>query len=179
MAERVKALTIEWPKCTGCGVCELVCSFVHEGYFNPFLSRIRVYRIDERGAHFPIACLDCADPPCAAACPTEACYIDRSVPVVRVEESRCIGCRECVAACPFGAAHFSPVRGKAYQCDLCGGQPACVPQCYPGALTFTMVDQLGPRKGRARAERLMAGVAASTSGSMAEGEGDSLQEQRR
>lgn len=179
MTERVRALTIEWAKCTGCGVCELVCSFVHEGYFNPFLSRIRVYRIDERGMHFPVACLDCADPPCVIACPTAACHIDRSLPVVRVEESRCIGCRECVVACPFGAAHFSPVRGKAYQCDLCGGQPACVPQCYPGALTFTMVDQLGARKGWLRAERLTAVAAASPSGITAEGEGDSLQEQQR
>lgn len=153
ISQRVKALIVNWSKCTGCGVCELVCSFTHEGYFNPALSRIRAFRIDERGAHFPVACLDCADPPCVAACPTTACHIDSSIPVVRVEERMCIGCRECVAACPFGAAHFNPFTGKAYQCDLCNGQPACVPQCYPGALSFEPVEGVGVRKGRNHAER--------------------------
>lgn len=153
MPRRIKALTIDWTRCTGCGVCELVCSFIHEGYFNPALSRIRVFRVDERGAHFPVVCLDCADPPCVDACPTTACHIDRSVPVVRVEKHLCIGCRECVVACPFGAAHFNPIAGKAYQCDLCGGQPACVLHCYPGALSFEPVEWVGARKGRTRTEQ--------------------------
>lgn len=153
MSQRVKALTIDWTRCTGCEVCELACSFTHEGVFQPSLSRIRVYRLDAHGVHFPVACLDCADPPCVAACPTGACHIDRSVPVVRVEEALCIGCRECVVACPFGAAHFNAAKGKAYQCDLCGGEPACVPQCYPGALHFEPVERTAARKGRARAER--------------------------
>lgn len=153
MSQRVKALTVDWTRCTGCGVCELVCSFTHEGAFQPSLSRIRVYRIDAQGVHFPVACLDCADPPCVAACPTTACHIDRGVPVVRVDEALCIGCRECVVACPFGAAHFNSVKGKAYQCDLCGGDPACVHQCYPGALHFEPVERTAARKGRTRAER--------------------------
>jgi Fe-S-cluster-containing dehydrogenase component len=134
-------------------VCELACSFTHEGVFQPSLSRIRVYRLDGQGVHFPVACLDCADPPCVAACPTAACHIDRGIPVVRVDEALCIGCRECVVACPFGAAHFNSSKGKAYQCDLCDGDPACVPQCYPGALHFEPVERTAARKGRARAER--------------------------
>ena len=69
---QIKALTVDWHKCTGCEVCELVCSFTHEGLFRPALSRIRVYRLDERGAHFPVACLDCAKPACVETCPTGA-----------------------------------------------------------------------------------------------------------
>lgn len=148
---RIKALTIDWNKCTGCAVCELVCSFTREGYFNPSLSCIRVFRIAERGAHFPVACLDCTSPPCVEACPTTACHVDSSVPVVRVDSSRCIGCRECVVACPFGAAHFNPIKGKAYQCDLCGGDPVCVKYCYPDALHFEPADVMAKRKGRNRA----------------------------
>ncbi len=157
---QVKALTIDWRKCTGCGVCELVCSFTHEGLFQPSLSRIRVFRIDQEGFHFPVACLDCTEPACVAACPTAACHIDRSVPVVRVDPGLCIGCRECVNACPFGAAHFNPFTGKAYQCDLCGGSPVCVTQCYPGALQYEPAERVPARKGRQRAElRIMASPA--------------------
>ena len=148
---QIKALTVDWRKCTGCGVCEVVCSFSHEGYFNPALSRIRVFRLDERGAHFPVACLDCSDPPCVEACPTAACHIDSSVPVVRVDADRCIGCRECVLACPFGAAHYHPDQGVAYQCDLCNGDPVCVKHCYPDALSFQPTEAAARRKGRDRA----------------------------
>lgn len=173
MTQRVRALSADWRRCTGCGVCELVCSFTHEGYFNPSLSRIRVYRLDDRGVHFPVACLDCADPPCVAACPTRACHIDTTVPVVRVAERMCIGCRECVVACPFGAAHFNAFSGKAYQCDLCGGDPACVPQCYPGALRYEPVADLGVRKGRERAKRrvlsAMPGAPVTEAASLPEG----------
>ncbi len=148
---QIRALTIDWRRCTGCGVCEVVCSFTHEGFFNPTLSRIRVVRLDERGAHFPVACLDCASPPCVEACPTNACHVDSTVPVVRVDADRCIGCRECVLACPFGAAHFNPVKGVAYQCDLCDGDPVCVKHCHPGALSFEPADAAAKRKGRDRA----------------------------
>lgn len=148
---QIRALTIDWRRCTGCDVCQVVCSFTHEGYFNPALSRIRVYRLDERGAHFPVACLDCAKPACVEACPTAACHLDASVPVVRVDPVRCIGCKECVLACPFGAAHFDAARGVAYQCDLCEGEPACVKYCYPGALSFEPTEATARRKGRDRA----------------------------
>jgi Fe-S-cluster-containing dehydrogenase component len=133
----------------------LTCSFVHEGVFQPSLSRIRVYRIDRQGAHFPVACLDCNHPLCVVACPTGACHIDRGVPVVRVNPARCIGCRECVMACPFGAAHYNSATGKAYQCDLCSGDPACVPNCYPGALSYEAMERPAERKGRSRAEKLV------------------------
>jgi anaerobic carbon-monoxide dehydrogenase iron sulfur subunit len=159
---QVKALAIDWSKCTGCGVCELVCSFTHEGLYQPSLSRIRVYRIDHLGVHYPNSCLDCNIPLCVVACPTNACHTDHGVPVVRVDPALCIGCRECVAACPFGAAHYNPATGKAYQCDLCGGEPACLPNCFPGALHYETMDRVAERKGRSRAELL---VLASISGS--------------
>jgi Fe-S-cluster-containing dehydrogenase component len=58
-----------------------------------------------------------------------------------------------VIACPFGAAHFNAFTGKAYQCDLCDGKPACVPQCYPGALRFEPAEKVVARRARQRAER--------------------------
>ena len=128
-------------KCTGCRVCELSCSFKHEGVFSPSLSRIHVVKIEERGVNNPISCLDCSRMPCVDACPTGACQ------VWKVDKALCIGCRECVAACPFGAMDYNPVSRVSFKCDLCNGDPECVKQCIPGALTF------GPGQDQAKARR--------------------------
>ncbi len=91
-------------------------------------------------------------PACVEVCPTGAAYIDRSVPVVRVNEEECIGCGECVKACPFGAADFAEDKGVALICDLCNGDPACVEHCIYGALTFEPTQSLAQRKRRLTAE---------------------------
>jgi carbon-monoxide dehydrogenase iron sulfur subunit len=145
-------LTIDAEKCTACMACELACSFAHEGAFVPTLSRIRVVRFMGEGLNVPIVCVNCARPACVEVCPTAAAHIDRSVPVVRVNEKECIGCGECVKACPFGAADFSAAKEVALICDLCDGQPACVEHCIYGALTFEPAKSVAQRKRRLTAE---------------------------
>jgi carbon-monoxide dehydrogenase iron sulfur subunit len=127
-------LGIEVEKCTACRVCELVCSFAHEGFFSPALSRIRIVRVMDRGVNVPVACVSCTHPACVQACPSHAAYLDRTVPVVRIDEEACIGCGECVRACPMGAVWLHEEKGVAMICDLCNGEPACVANCIPGAL---------------------------------------------
>jgi carbon-monoxide dehydrogenase iron sulfur subunit len=127
-------LGIEVEKCTACRVCELVCSFAHEGFFSPALSRIRIVRVMDRGVNVPVACVSCTHPACVQACPSQAAYLDRTVPVVRIDEEACIGCGECVRACPMGAVWLHEEKGVAMICDLCNGEPACVANCIPGAL---------------------------------------------
>jgi carbon-monoxide dehydrogenase iron sulfur subunit len=144
-------LNIDVEKCTGCMACELACSFTHEGAFVPTLSRIRVVRFMGQGLNVPIVCLNCPRPPCVDVCPTEAAYIDRSVPVVRINEEECIGCGECIKACPFGAADFNDEKDVAFICDLCDGEPVCVDHCIYGALTFEPVQSVAQRKRRVTA----------------------------
>jgi carbon-monoxide dehydrogenase iron sulfur subunit len=148
----METLTIDAEKCTSCRACELTCSFVKEGVFAPSLSRIRVVRFMDRGLSVPTVCVNCARPACVEVCPTEAAHIDRSIPVVRIDEDKCIGCGECVKACPFGAADFNEEKGVAYMCDLCDGNPACVNSCIYGALSFKPRYSVAEQKRRTAAQ---------------------------
>lgn len=145
-------LTIDVEKCTACRACELACSFTHEGVFAPHLSRIRVVRFMGQGLNVPIVCVNCACPLCVDVCPSGAVRVDRSVPVVRIDAQECIGCGECIKACPFGAADFDDEKEVAFTCDLCDGEPVCVSHCIYGALTFELSQTVAQRKRRATAE---------------------------
>jgi carbon-monoxide dehydrogenase iron sulfur subunit len=93
-----------------------------------------------------VVCVNCARPACVEVCPTGAACIDRSVPVLRINEEECIGCGECIKACPLGAAELAEDKGVALICDLCDGDPACVEHCIYGALTFEPVRSISQRK---------------------------------
>ncbi|MGB3904272.1 MAG: 4Fe-4S dicluster domain-containing protein, partial [Anaerolineae bacterium] len=105
----------------------------------------------------PVVCVNCARPACVEVCPTGAAHIDRSVPVVRIDEEECTGCRDCIKACPFGAADFNDQKEVAFMCDLCDGEPACVDNCIYGALSFEPVQTVAQRKRRATAESFALG----------------------
>ncbi|MEG5696110.1 4Fe-4S dicluster domain-containing protein [Enterobacter quasihormaechei] len=124
-------------KCIGCRTCEVACMMSHESTAAPdaFTSRIRVVK----GNAFTTAvgCHQCEDAPCANVCPTQA--IRRAAGAWLVEQSRCIGCKSCMVACPFGAMQVRVVEGRAQalKCDLCAhreGGSACVEACPTHAL---------------------------------------------
>ncbi|MGS4681884.1 4Fe-4S binding protein [Enterobacter soli] len=142
-------------KCIGCRTCEVACVVSHQDTQDcaavtavAFSSRIRVIK----GGAFTtaVACHQCEDAPCANVCPTQA--IRSEAGVWRVEQSRCIGCKSCMVACPFGAIQVAVVaeHAQALKCDLCAHRadgPACVAACPTHALSC--VDPA-----RLRAERL-------------------------
>ena len=147
-----KSLVVNLDKCTGCRTCEMACSFMHYGEYNPVKSAVQVSIFTESAFFVPVVCFQCKKPFCEEVCPTGAARIDRSVPVVRIDEEECIGCGECIKACPFGAADLDENKEVAYICDLCDGEPVCVTHCICGALTYEPVQRLAQRKRRRTAE---------------------------
>jgi len=145
--------------CTGCRTCELACSFKHEGVFSPHLSRIRIVRVDEEGLDVPTGCEQCESAACIAVCPTRAIYRYAASGGVFIDYDKCIGCKECMVACPFGAIHYNPKTARFFKCDLCGGEPECVKWCVTGGVQYiTDMDKILVDKRTRTAERTVKSV---------------------
>ncbi len=148
-----KVLMIDYEKCTGCRLCELVCPVKHEGVSNPVRSRIKVVKWEMEGRYVPMACQQCLTAPCQTVCPVKAISRDESLNRVVIDYDTCIGCRMCVAVCPFGAMGFDPLAKKVIKCDLCDGDPQCVRFCEVGAIQYVDVDDVSDIKKLAAADK--------------------------
>jgi carbon-monoxide dehydrogenase iron sulfur subunit len=149
-----KNLAVDYEKCTGCRLCELVCTVMHDGVSNPARSRIRIVKWEAEGQYVPIVCQQCEDAPCSKICPVGAIKRDAQVGFWQIDSTICIGCRSCVGACPFGAMNYTPIDHKVFKCDLCGGDPQCVRFCDKKAVDYVALERLGERSKKAAAERL-------------------------
>ena len=154
MASASKVLMIDYEKCTGCRLCELVCAVKHDGVSNPVRSRIRVIKWEAEGVYVPMSCQQCEDAPCMIGCPAGAISRDDATNRVEVDYDLCIGCRTCVSVCPFGAMNFNPVDRKVIKCDLCDGDPQCVRFCDVKAVEFVAADRVGRITSRSAARRV-------------------------
>lgn len=109
--------------CSGCHLCEMVCSLHHTGLINTEKSAIRIESDDlETSLHTPVVCRQCKEMKCL-----EGEEVDERAAKKEFlwEESR-------AERCPFRALkRFGDI---AYHCDLCAGDPRCVKVCTPGAL---------------------------------------------
>ena len=133
----MNVLSINPRKCDGCGDCETACSEKHSGHSGKRFSRIRVVGGNGHGRLFvPFVCRQCDDPPCMAVCQNSAIYKDDKLNRNVIDPNKCIGCKMCFSACPFGAIGFDSTRGFAYKCELCGGDPECVNACEKGAIEY-------------------------------------------
>ena len=129
-------------KCIGCRTCEVACVVSHQQdqdcsgvSATHFAPRIRVVKNDDIST--ATLCRQCEDAPCANVCPEGA--IRRENSVWRVDQRRCIGCKSCMIACPYGAMTVMLVDDgvQALKCDLCSHReegPACVAACPTQAL---------------------------------------------
>jgi molybdopterin-containing oxidoreductase family iron-sulfur binding subunit len=128
--------------------------FPHESH--PYL------RESQKQLRLPVLCNQCANPPCVRVCPTKSTF-QRQDGIVMMDYHRCIGCRLCMAACPYGARSMNyrnpqpfiaktnpdfPTRTKGVveKCNFCderlvrGLKPACVAACTKNALVFGDIE---------------------------------------
>jgi len=124
-------------KCDRCYACEVACVEAHPGNYGQAMCIVDA----SMGPAVSLHCLHCADAPCIKACTTGNIVRDAEKDVVYMRGDRCIGCKLCVSACPFGMIIWDQKRGQAHKCDLClerlkeGEAPACVAGCPTGALS--------------------------------------------
>ena len=149
-----KMLLVDCEKCTGCRLCELVCSVKHEAVSNPSRARIHIVKWEMEGIMMPMVCNQCESAPCIAACPTNARSRDEQLGRIIVNYDRCIGCKTCVVVCPFGAVGFDPVAGKIISCDLCDGDPTCANFCETESLRYVDASEINKKRQRDAAEKL-------------------------
>jgi carbon-monoxide dehydrogenase iron sulfur subunit len=143
-----KILVVDHEKCTGCRVCEMVCSVKHAGVNSPSRSRIHIIKWPLEGFELPMLCQQCEDAPCLAVCPKNALSKDSRLGRVALDYDLCIGCKMCVIACPFGGMGIDIVTRQVIKCDLCDGDPTCVHFCDPGALEFVPAMSVHLKKKR-------------------------------
>jgi molybdopterin-containing oxidoreductase family iron-sulfur binding subunit len=170
MAINLKSCTAE----SGCRDCVLACHSLHnvpdigaskeeikwiwETEYHRAFAENEIENTPLKGTSVLLLCNHCDNPPCVRVCPTQATW-RRDDGIVMMDYHRCIGCRYCMAACPYGSRSFNwrdprphikninmnyptRTRGVVEKCNFCeerlaaGELPACVEACKQGALTF-------------------------------------------
>jgi carbon-monoxide dehydrogenase iron sulfur subunit len=132
-------LNVEHERCTGCQSCTIACATKRERICNPLLGRIQIATLRSEGIHIPVVCRQCEDAPCQRVCPVDALPRDPATQVISIDYNRCIGCRYCVQACPFGAVFMNVATRKVMKCDQCDGDPMCVKVCHNQAIKYVPV----------------------------------------
>jgi anaerobic dimethyl sulfoxide reductase subunit B len=138
-------------RCIKCKSCEIAC----KQWKGIKAGTIRLRRVEEtttgtfpavKRHFFSISCRHCAKAPCISVCPSKA-IIKRPDGIVVVEKDKCIGCRACFDACPFGSPQFG-IDGLMEKCDMCldrierGQTPICAATCPTQALRWGTTENL-------------------------------------
>lgn len=156
----IKAIRVDFDKCTGCRTCETACSaFNHKvlidgvevfGIGNPAYSNIKVHHFNP-DVDVPVTCALCPDAPCIEACPIKpdiitsrkALYRDENM-TIKNDTERCIGCMQCAKACQNLRAGVIYPNSETHKpermCTLCNGDPQCVKNCPYGALEYAEME---------------------------------------
>jgi carbon-monoxide dehydrogenase iron sulfur subunit len=149
-----KFIAADLEKCTGCGVCELVCALKRENVYNPQRSRIKILRL-YRLVNISIVCRLCENAPCITACPLDCLTQSEKTSVIMVDEDKCDGCGWCIKACPYGAIVLNPEKETVMICDLCDGEPQCVEWCPEEALDLVTQKEFDENVRKATANKLI------------------------
>jgi Fe-S-cluster-containing dehydrogenase component len=141
LARWVKVL--DQSRCIGCHACTTACKSENEvpvGVTRTYVKSVDVGVFPQASRAFQVTrCNQCEDAPCVTACPTQAMY-RREDGIVDFDKSICIGCKACMAACPYDAIFINPEDHSAEKCNMCahrldiGLEPACVTVCPTEAI---------------------------------------------
>src|SRR5215207_5773784 len=129
---------IDHTRCIGCHACTTACKSENEVPLSVTRTYVKHVDVGEfpqtRRAHQVTRCNQCAHAPCVAACPTSAMF-KRADGIVDFDKAICIGCKACMAACPYDAIFINPEDHSAEKCNFCAHridmqlEPACVVVC--------------------------------------------------
>lgn len=154
--------------CNGCKACSIACKSKNELPVGITWRRVYEYGggswvadVDNPSMLVPgnmfayavsVACNHCQDPRCVEVCPAAA-ITKREDGIVMIESDKCIGCRYCEWACPYGSPQFDERTGQMTKCDMCqdlvaqGERPYCVDSCVMRALDFGELSELQAKYG--------------------------------
>ncbi len=146
--------------CIGCHACEVACKQEHDLPVGPRWIRVLTDGPKPAGdklrLEYVVAyCMHCSHPPCQEACPVAA-ITKREDGIVLINDELCIGCKDCIEACPLGVMQFDSEKGVAQKCDLCveridrGLEPACVAICPSHCLYYGDIYEVLLRLGEKR-----------------------------
>jgi Fe-S-cluster-containing dehydrogenase component len=150
-------MVIDTKRCVGCMDCVVACkteNHVPEGFTRDWITETVHGRFPTTNLEIRTErCNHCANPPCVHCCPTGASHVHARGGVVLVTPEKCIGCKACLAACPYDARFVHP-KGYADKCTFCihrvenGLDPACVSVCPTRCMHFGDADD--PQSGVSR-----------------------------
>jgi anaerobic dimethyl sulfoxide reductase subunit B (iron-sulfur subunit) len=159
------AFYVNIAECVGCKACQVACKDKNDLPDGIRWRRVFEYEggewVNQNGTLIPSnlfayfvssACMHCENPICLDVCPAEA-ISKRADGIVLIDEQKCVGCRYCSWACPYGAPQFNEKLGVMTKCTFCsdlvdqGGNPACVDACPYRALEFGDLEELRAKHG--------------------------------
>ena len=134
-------MVINLEKCTGCHSCAAACRNEFNVPAGVWRSWVKVIERNAKKYFLPRLCNHCDNAPCVTVCPSTASY-KREDGLILMRYNRCIGCKYCIAACPYDARFIDPHKHAVDKCTFCphrleqGKEPACVEACPVKARIF-------------------------------------------